>query len=219
MRAGGLLIRLLARTWRIRVVGDEGFRAFRAAGDPVVLTLWHGHLLPLLWQHRNEGIAILISEHRDGEIIARIATALGLATVRGSTSRGAGRALIGLARALEEGRDVAITPDGPRGPRRKVKPGILWLAAKTGRPVVPTIGVAASAWRIKGSWTDLTIPKPFSRVLMLGGPFFRVPPDLGRDDLPRYAEALEAEMDRLEGIAEGILRGEEPAPEAAKRAA
>src|SRR5215207_6628233 len=109
-RLGVVLIRALGWTWRIRVTHDDELRRFRALRQPVVFILWHGQLLPLLFQHRDERVAVLISEHADGEIIARVALRLGYTTVRGSTSRGAARALIGLARAVKDGHDLAITP-------------------------------------------------------------------------------------------------------------
>ena len=93
-------------------------RERRAAKQPIIFSLWHGHLLPLLYHHRGEGVTVLISEHGDGEIIARIAERLGFRTVRGSTSRGAARALLGRRACVEQGGDLAITPDGPRGPAR-----------------------------------------------------------------------------------------------------
>jgi hypothetical protein len=120
-------------------------------------------MLPLLYQHRDEGVSVLISEHRDGELIARIAQSLGFRTVRGSTTRGASRALIGLARELEAGRDVAITPDGPRGPARSFAPGALIAAQRADAPVI-LVGVAVRrAWRLR-SWDRFVIPRPFTRV-------------------------------------------------------
>ncbi|NUQ20608.1 MAG: DUF374 domain-containing protein, partial [Gemmatimonadaceae bacterium] len=139
VRLGVLLIRALALTWRIRVVNDAGLKAERAARRPVIFSLWHGQMLPLLYQHRGEGVAVLISEHRDGEMIARAAAGLGFETVRGSTSRGAARALIGLVRTLNDGRDVAVTPDGPRGPAKSFAPGALVAAQRTGAAIVPVI--------------------------------------------------------------------------------
>jgi lysophospholipid acyltransferase (LPLAT)-like uncharacterized protein len=157
------LIRLLAATWRMRTTGAEALVALRAARQPLVFTLWHGDMLPLLWQHRRQGVAVLISEHRDGEIIARIATALGYRTVRGSTFRGADRALAGVLRELKAGHEVAITPDGPRGPARQFAPGALVAAQRAGAPVV-AVGMAATrAWRLR-SWDGFVIPKPFARV-------------------------------------------------------
>ena len=130
------------------------------AEQPIVFSLWHGHLLPLLYHHRGEGVAVLISEHADGEIIARIAESLGYRTVRGSTSRGAARALLGLARVLSDGGRLAVTPDGPRGPA-KLAPASPIVAQRTGAPV---IGAAASrASRLATQeWDRFRIPQPFA---------------------------------------------------------
>jgi lysophospholipid acyltransferase (LPLAT)-like uncharacterized protein len=162
-RAGAVLVRVLAWTWRIRVSHDADLRRLRAEGRPFIFMLWHGEMLPLLYQHRREQVAILISEHGDGEIIARIAKSLGYMTVRGSTSRGAARALLGLARTLEAGHDLAITPDGPRGPAKSIAPGIAIVSQRTGAPVVGVRASAKSAWRLK-SWDSFLIPRPFARV-------------------------------------------------------
>lgn len=162
-RLGSLLFRALASTWRLRVINAEPHRAVRARGQPVIYTFWHGTMLPLLWQHRKEHVAILISEHGDGEIIARIAHSLGYRSVRGSSSRGGERALLGTVRALESGRDVAFTPDGPRGPRESFAPGALIVSQRTGAPLVLITVDAPDAWRLK-SWDRFLIPKPFARV-------------------------------------------------------
>ena len=162
-RVGAFLVRVLGWTWRIRVSHDEEVRRLRAAKQPIIFALWHGQLLPLVYHHRNEGVAVLISEHADGEIIARIATSLGFNTVRGSSSRGAARALLGLARVLGEGHDVAITPDGPRGPAKSFAPGSAIVAQRTGAAVIGVAVSAASAWRLK-SWDSFMIPRPFARV-------------------------------------------------------
>ena len=161
---GAPLVRALGHTWRIRLVNNEqSVGALRRAKQPIVFALWHGDMLPLLYHHRDEQVSVLVSEHRDGELIARVAQSLGFRTVRGSTSRGAGRALVGLARELAAGHDVAITPDGPRGPARSFAPGALIAAQRAGAPVI-TVGVAVQkAWRLK-SWDGFIIPKPFTRV-------------------------------------------------------
>lgn len=169
VRIGSVAIRLLGATWRIRLVNDAGsFVTVRQAKQPVVFTLWHGEMLPLLYHHRNQGIAVLISDHRDGEMIARIAERFGFGTVRGSTSKGASRALVGMARALEAGHDVAVTPDGPRGPARSFAPGALVAAQRSGVPVIPLAVTATRAWRLR-SWDRFLIPKPFSRVTIAYG--------------------------------------------------
>lgn len=168
-RLGGVLLRVLARTWRIRYVNREPVDALHRAARPVVMVLWHGELLPLLWTERVRGLTVLISEHGDGEIVARVALSLGYRTVRGSTSRGGGRALLGMSRALEQdGRSLAITPDGPRGPARTFAPGALIVAQRTGAPVVTMAAGASRAWRLK-SWDSFLIPKPFARVTVAYG--------------------------------------------------
>jgi lysophospholipid acyltransferase (LPLAT)-like uncharacterized protein len=194
IRLGPWLIRTLARTWRVRVVNDTGWRARRAGGQSFVFTLWHGELLPILAQHRNQGIMILISEHRDGEVIAQIAQRLGCRTVRGSTSRGAARALLAMTRALEAGNEIAVTPDGPRGPRHHFAPGALVAAHRAGAPVVG-IGIMASrAWRLK-SWDAFMIPKPFARVTVTySDPTFVAGSDArsAGDEAPRFEALMRA---------------------------
>jgi lysophospholipid acyltransferase (LPLAT)-like uncharacterized protein len=162
-RAGALLVRLLGRTWRISASHNDEIRKLRAAGKPIVFSLWHGELLPLLYHHQGEGVTVLISEHGDGEIIATIAESLGYRTVRGSTSRGAARALLELAREVEAGHDLAITPDGPRGPAKSVAPGVSVVANRSAAPVIGAAVFVTSAWRLK-SWDRFLIPRPFARV-------------------------------------------------------
>ena len=166
--AGTATLRALASTWRMRVVHDAPLRRLRAEGRPVILACWHGELLPLLWHHRAQGIRILVSEHRDGEIIARVAARLGFGAVRGSTTRGGGRALLGLVRELEGGHDVAVTPDGPRGPAHQYAPGALVAAQRAGVPVVPVGAYASRAWRMR-SWDRFMVPQPFARVVVAYG--------------------------------------------------
>ena len=166
---GTWLIRALATTWRIRVVGAEPVDALRRARRPLAFAFWHGQMLPLVVRHRGEGVAILVSSHRDGEIIARIIHRFGFRTIRGSSSRGAGRALLGLVRELEAGREVAVTPDGPRGPARRFAAGALAAAQRSGAPIVPVGAHASRAWRLR-SWDRFMIPKPFARITVAYGP-------------------------------------------------
>ena len=160
---GTAILRTLASTWRVRFLNPEIIRDVHASRARVIYVLWHGNLLPLLWSHRNRDIAVIISEHSDGEIIARIAHSLGFRTVRGSTSRGAARALLGACRELESGHDLAVTVDGPRGPAGTVAPGSPVIAQRTGASMVPVAAWADRAWRLK-SWDRFMIPKPFARV-------------------------------------------------------
>ena len=155
-------------TWRIRVVHGERLRALRQGRNAFIFSLWHGQLLPLLWHHRGEGVLVLISEHQDGEIVAQAATSLGYGLIRGSTTRGAERALISLVRSLQAGREVAITPDGPRGPAKTFAPGALIAAQRSNAFILPVAAAADRMWRLR-SWDRFMIPKPFARVTVAYG--------------------------------------------------
>ena len=165
---GKRAIRALARTWRYRVVGEERLLRFREANTPILFTLWHGQMLPLLWHHRDQGVAVLVSEHKDGEAIARILEWMGYTLIRGSTSRGAGRALIGMVRTLREGHDVAVTPDGPRGPRHRFAPGSVVAANRAEAPILPTVAHVDRFWKLS-TWDGFIIPKPFARITVAYG--------------------------------------------------
>jgi lysophospholipid acyltransferase (LPLAT)-like uncharacterized protein len=152
-------------TWRVRVVNGDIVRPFLERKEPFIHVLWHGQLLPLLWMHRHRQVAIMISEHTDGEIIARVAGSLGFRAVRGSTSRGAARVLLEACREIESGVSVAITVDGPRGPAKSVAPGAVVISQRTGRAMIPTAASADRVWRLR-SWDRFEIPKPFARVTL-----------------------------------------------------
>ena len=179
---------MLARTWRFRVVNGAAINELRNARRSFIFSLWHGQLLPLLWHHREEGVVLLISEHKDGELVARAAESLGYALVRGSTTRGGDRALISIIRELEAGREVAITPDGPKGPARKYAPGALIAAQRSGAAILPVVAVADRAWRLK-SWDRFMIPKPFARITVAYGDPAKVlatTPRAASEEAPRF---------------------------------
>jgi hypothetical protein len=200
-RFGVLLLRALAITWRIRVINGDVPRAFDGRGEAFIHVLWHGQLLPLMWTHRNRDISVIISEHSDGEILARVMHSLGCRTVRGSTSRGAARALLGACRELEAGFDLAITPDGPRGPAHSVAPGAVIIAQRTGAAMIPVAASTDRAWHLR-SWDRFVIPKPFARVTVAYGDPMRVAADTPRD-ATREIDAVRAGIDRAVEIAAG----------------
>src|SRR5262245_25275378 len=128
-------------------------------------------MLPLAVLHRHEGIAVLVSRHRDGELITRVIERLGFVAARGSSTRGGEAGVRGMLSWAGQDRQLAVTPDGPRGPAEQVKPGALYLAERTGRRMVP-IGVAAHPVRALRSWDRFRIPWPFARVMVThGAPF------------------------------------------------
>jgi len=162
---GPIFIRALYATWRVTEVNADGWRALRAKKKPFVFALWHGELLPLVMWHRFQGVKILISEHRDGEMIARIINRFGFPAIRGSTTRGGARALLAMCDWLASGGEVAVTPDGPRGPARTFASGAIVAAHRVGAPIVAVGVSASSAWRLR-SWDGFMIPKPFARVVV-----------------------------------------------------
>jgi hypothetical protein len=171
-------VRLLAGTWRVRTEHEERWRPLYEARRPHVFLLWHEVLLPLLWHHRRQGITIVVSENRDGQYLADFALKLGYRAVRGSSSRGAARALLGAVRELRAGGSVAFTPDGPRGPRRELKLGVVAAAQRGGGVIVPIHARADRAWRLD-SWDRFLIPKPAARVTVVYGRPFEVEPGDG----------------------------------------
>ncbi len=206
-RAAPPLIRLWGRTtrWRWQIHPETG--ALLEREEAVVYAFWHGRMLPLVYSHRGRGAIVLVTRNRDGEFIARIIGQLGFGTIRGSSSRGGQEALQSMSDALRSGRSVAITPDGPRGPRHSVKPGILRLAVETGAPIVPTAASGHPARRL-GSWDRFLIPRPFGRCAIVHGAPLRVPVEALNAVEPWIARVRDALMavtrdaDRLVGAGE-----------------
>ena len=196
----GMMSALFATT-RVRKGGAEHYLRFREEGRPVVFVFWHGQVLPLVHVHRHEGIVVLISEHTDGEYLVRVAERHGYAAVRGSSTRGATQGLKGLVRAARAGRDLALTPDGPRGPAGDFKPGALAVAQFTGLPVVPLALGSSRGWRFR-SWDGFLVPQPFSTMhVEYGAPHF-VPRDASKEHLDELALAMGRELDRLTAVAQ-----------------
>lgn len=205
---GAGIVGALFATTRLRRIGAEHYRRFRDEGRPVIFVFWHGQLLPLVHYHRNEGIVVLVSEHADGEYITRIVEHHGFGTVRGSSTRGATRGLKGLIRAARAGTDLALTPDGPRGPAHVLKAGALGVAQATGLPVIPLAVGASAGWRLR-SWDGFLVPRPLSRITIEYAPPVHVPRDASRDRLEalrlEVQETLNAMTRRLgPPVAEGL---------------
>jgi lysophospholipid acyltransferase (LPLAT)-like uncharacterized protein len=193
---GSGLVAALFMTTRIERRGTEHFERFRREGTPVVFVFWHGQLLPLVHVHRREGIVVLVSEHDDGEYISRVIERNGFGTVRGSSTRGGSKGLRALVRAARAGRDLALTPDGPRGPRGVFKPGALLAAQLTGLPVVPLAVGASRGWRFR-SWDGFLVPEPLSTIVVEYLPPRYVPRDSSRREIERQAAEIGGELDEL----------------------
>jgi lysophospholipid acyltransferase (LPLAT)-like uncharacterized protein len=201
---GHPLIAALGHTLRWRVEGLEHLDALRASGRQPVMAFWHGRILPATYYFRGRGIVVITSENFDGEWIARIIESFGYGTARGSTSRGARRAMLRLVREMEAGKPAGFTVDGPRGPARVAQPGAVWLARRTGNPVLPFHLEASSAWTLR-SWDRTQIPKPFSTVALVVGEPLEIPPSATEAGLEAARVELERRLFALETRARHLL--------------
>ncbi len=202
IRLGTWVLYALGATWRVRVHGRQALLDRAPDASRVVLTLWHGQMLPLLWAHR-QPTGVMISEHKDGEIIARIVGTFGFFGVRGSSSRGGTRALLEAVQVLKRGADMAITPDGPRGPRYSFAPGALVLAHRASAPVVSLVAHVDRTWRLR-SWDGFEIPKPFARVTIeYGEPVMLDDPDVrtAAARTEEFAQRMGEALARVEALA------------------
>ena len=167
-----------------------------ACGQPTIYAFWHGRILPAVYYFRNFGIVVMTSRHRDGEYIAPLIRRFGFGTARGSSTRGGRSALAEMTQMIGRGQDVALTIDGPRGPRYLAKSGAVWLAARSGSPVVPFHVSHQRRW-VLGSWDAFEIPKPFSRALILFGAPIPVPEGATEEERAAAQEELQRSLDDL----------------------
>ncbi|UCC72722.1 MAG: lysophospholipid acyltransferase family protein [Gemmatimonadota bacterium] len=196
------LFRGVYSSLRFEINGKEHQRDTWGAGQPVVFVTWHGRILPLLYLYRGNRIVMLVSRHRDGEYLARVGRALGYDAIRGSSTHGAFPALREVVRKLRAGRSIAITPDGPQGPRERLKPGVLQAVRLSGAPLIPVMAGAHRAWWIEG-WDSFMIPKPFATVRVeIGEPRY-VSRDCSVRDLEDHARELELQLQELKARVDG----------------
>jgi hypothetical protein len=197
-----LLIRLIGSTLRFIVTREEGCSA---DGDryapPGIYCFWHRAMIPAACRFRDMKVAIMISRSFDGECIARTVQKLGFRAVRGSSSRGAVGAMIGMRQELEQGHLAIFTADGPRGPIYVAKRGPLWLARKTGHKICCFHAAVERAW-ILSSWDRMMIPKPFSRVSLYGSSPLEVPLDATEEQMESLHQQMQASLDRCREQAE-----------------
>jgi lysophospholipid acyltransferase (LPLAT)-like uncharacterized protein len=189
-----LFISVVGLTTRLRWRGREHLDAARRVKGPVVYAFWHQRQVFFTWTHRRANASVLVSQSADGGLIAETMRLSHMGSCRGSSSRGGAAATRDLLHCLAAGRDVAITVDGPKGPARKAKPGILFLAQETGLPIVPITNAVSHKLEFKRSWDRFQVPLPFSRAVVIhGSPVFVNP----GDDLAAKALELEDALDRI----------------------
>lgn len=194
--AGGALVDALLSTVRFDVENEIAYRRYWEIGRPVIFVLWHGRLLPLGYLHRGQRVYGLASLSADGEYIARVLQHWGMPMVRGSSSRGGDTAFREMVRVVRSGHSMSITPDGPRGPRQQLKPGVIQLAQLTGAPLIPIGAAANRAWCFV-SWDRFLVPQPFARVHVEYGE----PVEIARDaDAGAVATAAARVQQALDGL-------------------
>lgn len=199
-------LRAIGPTLRVEFVGVHNAAQFRDRGEPAIGAFWHRCIFPAVWIWRNRGIVVLNTVNFDGQWTRRVIERLGFGTAQGSSTRGAIEGLSALAKHLDEGRHVALTIDGPRGPRYVAKPGAVILARRTGRHIsVFHIGVQ---WghTFKKSWDSFRLPYPFSRIVMFVAPPIRIPADAGSDVIKAAQAEVQATLERVRDVAESWFK-------------
>ena len=207
MKLGGLAISVLTRQW-MRTLEYQGVRyelgvdpAAPGFRGPAIFLFWHEYIPFMFYLRAHCELAMLVSRHQDAEWLSQAARYDGFGTVRGSTSRGGAVALRELLRASKN-ENLAITPDGPRGPRRRLAPGCIYLSSRLGIPIVP-LGLGYDRpWRIHRAWDQFAVPRPYSRARAVSGPLIQIPPALGRGKVEQYRVRVEQLLNQLTTMAE-----------------
>ena len=193
-----LIIRSLHLTMRISYIGFDKYRRRIEGGSRIILAFWHGRLLMMPYSYPGRGITILVSQSKDGELVSRTVKGFGIDSVRGSSSKGWFAGVKGLLKSVQAGRDVAITPDGPRGPGSKAQMGAVQIARATGLPIFPMAFGASRAKKFR-SWDSFVLPYPFTRGVFICGEPISVAKDAEADDMEAARSRLE---DALNGLTE-----------------
>ena len=198
------LAALLTSTLRWRSEGDEYYDAVIRSGRQPIMAFWHGRILPATHYFRRRRIVVITSENFDGEWIAGIIERFGYGTARGSTSRGAARALLQLKREMAAGKPAAFTLDGPRGPARIAQPGAVWLAKATGNPILP-FHIEADRYWTANSWDRTQIPKPYATAAIAIGEPIHVDGGADEAEIERSRQLLERRLQALEARARVMI--------------
>lgn len=203
---GSIVIRLLFRTMSIKEIPAGCLRNLERQGKHAIYAFWHAHMLLPAYIGRNLNVKVLISQHRDGEYIAQIVQRLGYGVARGSTTRGGAKALLRMIKQIKEDSiSLAITPDGPKGPRFVAQSGVILLGQKTQYPIIPMMVYLEKFWEFS-SWDRFCVPKPFSKARVFYGDPILVPYKLEKSDVEEYRMSLEKSLIKLGNEAESIVK-------------
>ncbi len=198
-----LLLLFVGKTSSVKLIKEDIILKFRKMKQPVIYSFWHNRLLYLAYLYRGKMVGVMVSTHKDGEYIADIMKKLKLFPIRGSSTRGGVRALIEMINYIKSsGYDVGFTPDGPRGPKYEIQPGVLIAAQKTGAPIIPI------AWNAKykivlNSWDNFIVPLPFNKfIVMYGTPVYIK----NSDNIETKRQKLKEEMMRIVKIVDEYFK-------------
>ena len=184
---------LIALTCRVRWENKDVYLNAIASDKPFVLSMWHNCCTIAAWVLRDSKITVMVSDSKDGEYVSRLAHYFGIETIRGSSSKGSEKAIRAALRILARKKPIAITPDGPRGPRYTMKSGALWFAASSKSPIIPLHIESSRQW-VFGSWDKHSFPKPFSTIYVsVGEPLYLEREGL-EDRIDQVTEQVEKHM-------------------------
>ncbi|MDX6769677.1 MAG: lysophospholipid acyltransferase family protein [Elusimicrobiota bacterium] len=197
-------VTLVGRTTRLKVRNAAVPRGLHDQGRRFIYAFWHQRQVFFTWSHRGAEAAVLVSRSKDGDVIAETMRLSRIDAVRGSSSRGGAAAAREMMEVMKAGRDIGITPDGPKGPAREVKDGVIFLARSLGAPIVPITNSLSNRFQVEKAWDKFQVPLPFGRAVVVYGEPIEVGPD---DDAKAKAAELKAELDRITAEADAEVAG------------
>jgi lysophospholipid acyltransferase (LPLAT)-like uncharacterized protein len=201
-----LFLLILKATIKIEHANREAIEPFWQRGESYLACFWHGRLLAMPFAYKGCRIKVLISRHGDGEFISRIVGYFGIEAVRGSSRRGAMSSAREILGELKQGTSIAITPDGPKGPRYRIKQGIIEMARVTQKPIIP-VTYSANRKKVFASWDRFVLPYPFSKVLFLWGDPVYVDRDVDSEGLETIRQGVERTLVSLTEAADTMVCG------------
>lgn len=194
-----LFINIIVFTCRKKCTGEEKAENHKNTGKPIIYIFWHRHIFYNIFKFKGTNARPLISFSTDGEIVSQIAEEFGMNPVRGSSSKGGARAFLNMVNAIKsENSEIMITADGPKGPAREIKDGTIHIARKTGAALIPVSWYASRVKIFEKSWDKFMIPLPFGKIHFYYGDPVRVPPEISKDEYPKYKKTLKTRLDNLE---------------------
>ncbi|SMF39818.1 lysophospholipid acyltransferase family protein [Pseudobacteriovorax antillogorgiicola] len=219
LRISFFLCWLFHKSYRYELVQSYNFDRAKAltSKQNYAIASWHNNCFAGILSHAKHKICLLVSRSFDGEFVAFLARMIGMTSVRGSSSRGGKEALKGLIDEVNKGWSAAITVDGPRGPVKVVKSGIITLASRTGTPIQPLCTVGEKQWVLHKSWDQFRIPKPFSRVAVVYGEPLMVPRDLNDQEFESVRRQVHESLEDLERVADDYFAASQKQPVPAKQ--